>query len=345
MGCCAPEDEVWPNILARRLGAKPSNLAHGSATSESVISQPRTWPSGRTQSMLQEALSLIGEAEEVAAVTLGIGAMDYLGLRDPATGESCLITVSLSCQMLLQFTADAVPENLNVILAKLKAAMSPETPLLVMTYYFGDCTGGLNGMIRAAIRDHEAIRVNVCEHFQGEIGSLLHWDGLHKNSAGHSLIADVFTNAVPPDADGDGLSDLMEDALGSDPALPDSDVDGCLDGAEFGPQERSGGRRDPATFWDFFDTPNSAGDRDRVIDIGDIFRVVARFGTFADPPPTKEDAFVQALSVPPASGYHTAFDRSPPGPGGDPWDLGPPDGTVGIGDIFASVGQFGHSCA
>jgi hypothetical protein len=30
--------------------------------------------------------------------------------------------------------------------------------------------------------------------------------------------------------------------------------------------------------------------------------------------------------------------------GGDPWDLLPPDGAIGGGDISAAVIQFGHHC-
>jgi lysophospholipase L1-like esterase len=337
-GCCAPEEEHWPNVLAGRLGADLSNLARGGATSESLIGQARAWPSGRIESQLSEAVSLIVEAEDVAAVTLGIGLNDFLLLREPATGESCLVAGTLDCQMLLENASQSLSENLDIIMAELKSAMSPETPLLVMSYYLGDCEDGLNGIIRAAVNDHGADLANVCEHFVGEMSGLLHTDGIHEAAAGHAVIADVFTNTLPTDGDSDGLSDLMEGVLGTDPVAPDSDADGCLDGAEFGPEEGEGGRRDPGSFWDFFDTPNASNVRDQVIDVGDIFRVVDRFGAFGDPS-------IDPLSAPPASGYHTAFDRSPPGPGGDSWDLSPPYGTVDIGDIFASVAQFGHSCA
>jgi hypothetical protein len=42
--------------------------------------------------------------------------------------------------------------------------------------------------------------------------------------------------------------------------------------------------------------------------------------------------------------YHPAYDRTSPAPGADPWDAGPPDGAISAPDIFAVLGQFGHSC-
>ena len=132
------------------------------------------------------------------------------------------------------------------------------------------------------------------------------------------------------------IAELGDDAIGY--LAPDTDRDGCADSRELGSSAVLGGRRDANYFWDFFDTPTgSPPARDRVVTIADIGAVVARFGTTGSPA-------IDPLSAPPASGYHTAFDRSPPQPGADPWDLGPPDGSVTIGDIGLAVAQFGHSC-
>ncbi len=135
-------------------------------------------------------------------------------------------------------------------------------------------------------------------------------------------------NSGQIDSDQDGLGNACDD---------DDDSDGCSDGQELGSNPALGGQRNPKHFWDFFDTPSSGNIRDQVIDIGDLFRVVDHFGTFGD-------ANIDPLSTPPASGYHTGYDRSPPGPGADPWDLGPPDGTIDSSDIIFAVNQFGHSC-
>ena len=101
-----------------------------------------------------------------------------------------------------------------------------------------------------------------------------------------------------------------------------------------------GGLRDQYNFWDFFDTPNPNADprRDQHVSIGDILRVVRRFGSTGDPGG-------DPLSAPPdAPAYHTAYDRG--GTNGQyPWTLLPPDGVVSVGDIRAIVSQFGHNCA
>lgn len=95
--------------------------------------------------------------------------------------------------------------------------------------------------------------------------------------------------------------------------------------------------RDPNNPWDFFDTPDTANQRDKSITIADIGRVTSRFGSNGDP---STDPF----SPPPATGYHTAFDRSPAPSGADIWDLTAPNGDISVADIGAIVAQFGHDC-
>ena len=121
------------------------------------------------------------------------------------------------------------------------------------------------------------------------------------------------------------------------PSGNDSDGDGCDDAFELGSNQVLGGLRDPNNPWDFFDTPNAANERDQAVSIADVGRVVARFGSSGDP---TGDPF----SPPPATGYHTAFDRSAAPPGEDLWDLGPPNGDISVADIGAIVAQFGHTC-
>ncbi|MGB2694265.1 MAG: flexitail domain-containing putative surface protein, partial [Dehalococcoidia bacterium] len=119
---------------------------------------------------------------------------------------------------------------------------------------------------------------------------------------------------------------------------PDTDHDGCADSRELGTQGSLGGARNPDFFWDFFDTPDATNVRDRIISAGDILRLVFRFGSTGN-------AAIDPLSMPPGSGYHPAFDRSAPTPGGDPWDLNAADGSISAGDILFVVKQFGHTCA
>ena len=147
-----------------------------------------------------------------------------------------------------------------------------------------------------------------------------------------------------PNADNDG--DTIPN--GTD---PDDDNDGCTDAQELGPNEVAGGGRDPAYFWDFmdqwlFNAEKNAWQRDGTVVLGDIGAVVARFGTFLVPEPTKSEALAAALTPPAAlTGYHASADRGGADPQGDPWDLLPPDGAITVGDIGAVVAQFGHTCA
>ena len=113
----------------------------------------------------------------------------------------------------------------------------------------------------------------------------------------------------------------------------DTDGDGCDDLAENGPNEALGGRRDYLNPWDFYDTNG-----DGAIDLFfDVFGVAQAFGL------TPADA-----------GYSPSLDRSPPPAEADepdstrrePWDTGPPDGSIDLfTDIFAVAYQFGHACS
>jgi hypothetical protein len=127
--------------------------------------------------------------------------------------------------------------------------------------------------------------------------------------------------------------------LTTGPVDPDSDGDGCEDGEELTWQQEAGGRRNPASFWDFFDTPDGLNVRDRAVAGTDFFRLLARFGATGSPA-------INPLSAPPAApAYHTAFDRASAPPGTDAWDLSAADGAITGQDFFFVLGQFGHDCS
>lgn len=352
-GCCAGEDDIWPAILSQRLDASAANVAVNAATAESLITELRSWPSGRTQPQLDEALSLIAGASSVAAVTLGIGTNDQVLLEDPISGEPCAFEPSLACQAVGQEAVDAFTSNVHLILGTLRTAVGPDTPILVMPIYLEGGDQWLNSVIVSEASEHGGLLSDVAPYYDELDPALtLAPDVIHKIAAGHRVIADVFSNAMPPDSDGDGLSDLMESVLGSDPQLTDSDGDGCSDGVEFGPREEEGGRRLPTTFWDFYDVwshPSSdptIWERNLVVSIADILAVSARFGPAPEGGPSNTAAFTEALIEPvDNTSYHAGYDRGIV-VGANDWDRAPPDGFITITeDILGVAAQFGHSCA
>ena len=148
------------------------------------------------------------------------------------------------------------------------------------------------------------------------------------------------------------VSDLSIECVVPLPKQPDpgdTDLDGCSDQAENGPNGRFGGQRNYLYFWDFYDvwTPrpgdSESWERNSVITIFDVLFTASRFG--AGPVLSKTDALAQAL-VPPTdtTSYHPAYDRSI-NVGPNPWDLGPPDGVITVvHDILGVAVQFGHNC-
>lgn len=100
----------------------------------------------------------------------------------------------------------------------------------------------------------------------------------------------------------------------------DSDGDSCDDKREGGAFETLGGRRDYRNPWDFFDPTG-----DGFVRTDDIIGVVARYGLDSS-----------------SFDYSNAYDRTYLGPSA--WNLGPPDGSVGVDDIIAITSVYGHRC-
>jgi hypothetical protein len=123
---------------------------------------------------------------------------------------------------------------------------------------------------------------------------------------------------------------------------PDNDNDGCTDAQELQPPQQvmAGGGRNPKSFWDFFDVPTGTFPnlaRNKSVSSPDIFAVIARFNAAGD-------SGIDPLSMPAAApAYHTAYDRGPSA-GPSPWNLTAANGSIASTDIFASIGQFNHSC-
>ena len=124
------------------------------------------------------------------------------------------------------------------------------------------------------------------------------------------------------DDDNDGLLDIEEPALGTDPRNADTDGDGCSDGREVGDDATRGGLRDPLNPWDFYDVAGSGGGPpDGFIDLpNDILGVLLHTTT-----------------------YDVRFDRGP-STGPYPWNMTAPDGVINLIDVLGVILQFGHDC-
>jgi hypothetical protein len=119
----------------------------------------------------------------------------------------------------------------------------------------------------------------------------------------------------------------------------DTDKDGCIDAYELGPEHALGGQRDPTNFYDFFDTPNDSGVRDKVVDSADANRISARYLSTGNP------SADPLTTPPPAPTYHPAFDRQDDPASSQAWDLIVGNGQILVADIVLLNGQSGDSCA
>ena len=208
----------------------------------------------------------------------------------------------------------------------------------------------MNSIILSEIAEHRAIHVDAPSYFSGREPEFIA-DTVHPSVEGHRMLADIFTNAIPPDSDGDGLADSVETQLGTDPALPDTDgdgledgqevlvygsdalardtdSDGCSDGAEIGDDATLGGLRDPLNPWDFYDVAGSAGGPpDGIVDLAnDVLGVIQHYSPTGGPADDVQ------------------FDRGPSS-GPYPWNMNAPDGVIDLpNDILGIVLQLYHRC-
>ncbi len=88
--------------------------------------------------------------------------------------------------------------------------------------------------------------------------------------------------------------------------------------------QNQGGLRDPFNRWDWFNpekvnTPHTQT-------VADILKVEQQFGKDQGNPAYTIDTDRTAI------------------PGGNTWNLGPPDGKQTVADILAAIKQFGHNC-
>jgi hypothetical protein len=149
---------------------------------------------------------------------------------------------------------------------------------------------------------------------------------------------DPSTNDASLDADGDGLTNLQEYLIGTDPCVQDTDGDGCGDA-----QELAMGFN-PNAWYDFYDVPvpslmaGAGGTYNGAVNIGDVLAVNSYSGVRAGQADYEAD--VNGNTVHDGLEY----DRSPSPPPNPPYDAGPPSGAIGLSDVLAVNSQVGLSC-
>jgi hypothetical protein len=161
------------------------------------------------------------------------------------------------------------------------------------------------------------------------------YSALDLSGAGY-VQQEVAFYAPCPDSDADSLNDCKESFLDTSAFAQDTDGDGCADALELGPLPQFGGGRNPLNFWDFYDTPDRTGYRNRTVSLSDLSEVASRFGARGDP---AGDPL--AGPVPPPPSYHSAFDRSGAAPGVRNRRA---DGAINVGDVGSVLKDFGHRC-
>lgn len=150
------------------------------------------------------------------------------------------------------------------------------------------------------------------------------------------------------DADGDGLTNLQEYLIGTEPCVLDTDSDGCSDSEELGPDSALGGTRDPIDPYDFYDVPaptlhdgGTMANRDKAISlINDVLAVLSYSGTSEGGPPNSAGIDYAEDVDGDTAADGRAYDRSL----GAVWSAAPDGAITIIGDVLLVLAQSGHSC-
>jgi hypothetical protein len=147
-----------------------------------------------------------------------------------------------------------------------------------------------------------------------------------RDSDGHVDESDncpALANPGQGDDDADAVGDTCETPVYStDPALADSDGDGCRDGAELWNRETGGGWRNPIAAYDFYDVTG-----DRAIDLRDTLLILGHFGHGANTDPLDD-----------------LLDRHIP-QAWEPWRTAAEGNGVDLVDAINNLRSFGHACA
>ena len=184
--------------------------------------------------------------------------------------------------------------------------------------YFNSFLAQMNGTILAST-DDGVVPGDLHAAFNGASGTgdataagfFTAPDPLHPNAVGHTAMAGVLRGLDYDelDADDDGMLDVEAD----------SDGDGCADVEELGGDVRSGGGRDPANPWDFYDVNGT-----QIVDGADIGLIRNNFNP-QGPLPVEDQV----------------LDRSV---GAASWAPGASDGRINAVDVALVRASFNHNC-
>jgi len=140
------------------------------------------------------------------------------------------------------------------------------------------------------------------------------------------------------DSDGDGCS-WTQEAFGAPSPYPGSSctaVESCY--SDF-------------SWYDFYDVPVPAnvdpaanGSRDNAATMSDVLAVLLYVGTYDGGPPNPNGVDYDSDKDTDTARDGRDYDRSPSADPNPPWDAGPPDGAVSMGDVLAALAQVGLDC-
>jgi hypothetical protein len=182
---------------------------------------------------------------------------------------------------------------------------------------------------------------------------------------GHSDACEAFTGSDPLDASsvpgapavaGDCDNDGTGDATDADPFTglnPDADRDGCARSEEQpgavapkpGSVAAGGVSFQDQAWYDFYDVPvpslkAGAGVYSKSVTMGDVLAVLNYVGEKINPPSAAYTADANSNGI--MDGVE--YDRTPSYAPNPPWDAGPPNGSVTMADVLATLAQVGLKC-
>jgi lysophospholipase L1-like esterase len=216
VGADSPENDGYASLVAGALrngdrfgvtGLDMENLSSPGAKTADLLE-----PDGQ----LAQAVALIEAREsddidgnEVAIISIQVGANDILALADP--GAPCVENAgSEECRNALTSTLSGVQKNLTETLAALRDA-APDAQIYVLNLYNPYSGSGdefeiiasvgvqqLNGVIGVATSTQETgvTLVPVFELFQGRAGQWIAQDGTHPNNDGYRVMAEALLAAI-----------------------------------------------------------------------------------------------------------------------------------------------------